>query len=420
MQGQVRTGDTVTFQPSGKGARVRSLHVFGKPREWVTAGSRVALNVPAIDRRAIGRGEAVVGREFSGRTNLDVRFTPLSDALRSLQRRTPVHAYVGSAEVLGTLLLESVPEEAQEMRARLVLREPVVAFAGVRFVVRRLSPRVLLGGGCIDGIDAASVAMDGASPAETAITAALAERGTSPSTPAELAAAVNLREDVVETTLSSLVERGDAVRVLRPEAYVHARAAREYLAAVNAFLDELHRDEPWAMGATSIAMARATNVPEALAVRLLAALAEQGRIVNRGGYYAAVDFTPSLTSKQREFFDGAVPVDSGNPFVPVPFEGVAAAVRTAPFPGAGKALDTLLARGALVRVGDFVYRGSQIAQIQARTEQFLGRSGKMTAADFRDLLGTSRKYAVPLLEWLDARGITLRSGDHRMLRKKTS
>ena len=417
MQGRIRVGDSVTFAPSGRGARVRSLHVFGKQRDLVEAGSRVALNVPAIGRNEVGRGEAAIGPEFSGRTNLDVRFTPLGDAMRLLQRRTAVHAYVGSAEVLGTLVLEESPQ-AQEMRARLVLRSPVVAFPGVRFVVRRLSPHVLLGGGFVEGIEA-NVPGDGAAdPAELAVAGVLAQAGTDAMPPGDIAAAANVREDVVAKALDALVERGDALRVQRPVAYVYARAARDYLTAVNSYLEELHRAEPWAMGATSIAIARATGKSEAIAVRLLSAFAEEGRVANRGGYYAAVDFAPALAPKQREFFDGLVPVDATSPFVPVPFEEVASVVRKAPLPGASKAFDTLLARGALVKVGGSLYRGSQIAQIQARVEQFLIRNGKMTASEFRDLLGTSRKYAVPLLEWLDARGITLRNGDYRSLRKR--
>jgi selenocysteine-specific elongation factor len=248
----------------------------------------------------------------------------------------------------------------------------------------------------------------------------LAKAGTDAMTPGDIAVAANLREDVVAKTLETLVERGDAVRVQRPVAYVHAGAARQYLDAVNAHLEELHRAEPWAMGATSIAIARATGKTEALAVRLLSAFADEGRIANRGGYYAAVEFTPALTAQQREFFDTVVKVDTSHPFAPVPFDEVASAVRKAQVPGTNKAFDTLLARGALIKIGDFLYRGSQVAQIQARVEQFLLKSGKMTASEFRDLLGTSRKYAVPLLEWLDARGVTLRSGDYRMLRKRAT
>jgi selenocysteine-specific elongation factor len=72
-----------------------------------------------------------------------------------------------------------------------------------------------------------------------------------------------------------------------------------------------------------------------------------------------------------------------------------------------------------VNVGGVIYTGSHLSRIRARLEAFFREHDRMTAAEFRDLLGTSRKFAVPLLEWLDARGITLRSGDHRTLRKKS-
>ena len=76
----------------------------------------------------------------------------------------------------------------------------------------------------------------------------------------------------------------------------------------------------------------------------------------------------------------------------------------------------LLAKGVFVKVNEELYRGTQIAQIRTRVQGFVREHGRMTMAEFRDLIGTSRKYAVPLLEWFDARGITVRSGDYRMLR----
>ncbi|MBV8723661.1 MAG: selenocysteine-specific translation elongation factor [Candidatus Eremiobacteraeota bacterium] len=419
MQGRISIGDTVTFAPSGAAARVRSAHVFGAQRPTVVAGSRVALNVPSIDRHAVARGEAVVGPEFLARSSFAVRFTPLPSALHLLRRRNAVHAYVGSAEILGTLVLDDVPAVANEVRGELLLRSAVVAFPGVRYVLRRPSPRTLLGGGCVEGV-AETVERADASPHERAVADALRAAGTAPADAAAIAAIANVREDVAERVLESFVERGDAIRVPRPAAYVHADPAREYFGRVATFLEELHRNEPWTMGATSIGISRATGVAEPLTVRLLAAFAEEGRLFNRGGYYALPDFTPSLTPKQRAFFETVVRVDPSGAFVPAPFEEAAAAVKAAQVPGAAKAFDTLLARGALVKVGDFLYRGTQIAQIQARVEELLGRNGRMTAAEFRDLLGTSRKYAMPLLEWLDARGITLRNGDYRTLRKKAT
>lgn len=85
-----------------------------------------------------------------------------------------------------------------------------------------------------------------------------------------------------------------------------------------------------------------------------------------------------------------------------------------------RAFETLLAHGTLVRVAGDLYRGSQIDAIRARVEAHFEKVDRMTASEFRDLLGTSRKYAVPMLEWLDAHAVTIRNGDYRTLRKKSA
>jgi selenocysteine-specific elongation factor len=171
------------------------------------------------------------------------------------------------------------------------------------------------------------------------------------------------------------------------------------------------------MGVTSIALARELAVAEPHLVRVLEHYVGEGRLCNRGGYYAETDHHPSFTSEQRAFFDHLVPVDEAQPFLPIPFASAAAAVKLSQLFGVPKAFDTMLARGALVKVGSDLYRGTQIAEVRARVEKHLRERRSMTAAEFRDILGTSRKYAVPLLEWLDSHAVTVRNGDYRTLRK---
>jgi selenocysteine-specific elongation factor len=416
IQGTIETGDALKVEPGGALAQIRSIGVFGSVRNRVEAGSRVALNLSGIDRHGIARGQAVVGQEFSAAKSFAVRFTPLEDALPLLRRRTPVRAYVGSAEVLGTLVAQEPLESARESRATLQLREPVVAFPGVRFVVRRPSPMTLLGGGYVEGTESSNIGED-KSPEEAAVLGALIDRGLDAVEPAEIAVAANLREAVTLHALERLVECGDVVAVSRPRAYVSAAVASSLLARALAQLDNAHLDEPWAMGVTSIALSRGLGVPEALLVRVLGHFVEAGRLVNRDGYYAALGYGPTLTAEQRAFFDNLVPLDEGHPFLPISFADAVAAVKLAHLRGISRAFDTMLTRGALVKVGQDLYRGSQIAGVRARVDAHLNEKGRMTAAEFRDLLGTSRKYAVPLLEWLDAHGVTIRNGDYRTLRK---
>ena len=419
MQGRIRTGDTLKLEPSGKAVRVRSLQSFGMARESVEGGARVAVNLPAAGVRDIARGEMLVAAQFAAAAAFAVRFSPLAEALPILRRRNAVRAYVGSAEILGTLVLDEVPTDDREVPGQLFLRRSTVAYPGTAYVLRRLSPKNVLGGGRIEGWSA--VAGDfqaGRSAHEAAVLAVLARHALAALDTAEIARDANVREEAVEAALESLVERGEVVRVARPAAYVDAAAAHAFLSRALEYAQQQQREEPWAMGVTSLALARALAVDEALLLRVLGTFAEEGRIAHRAGYFATAEHTPTLTPEQHAFFDRHVAADAASAFVPVPLAAVAAAVKQSRVAGIGKAFDTLLAKGALVKVNDELYRGTQIAAIRARVESFLRANKQMTMAQFRDLIGTSRKYAVPLLEWFDARGITVRSGDVRMLREK--
>jgi selenocysteine-specific elongation factor len=419
MQGRIETGESLRVEPGGSAAHVRSIGVFGSVRKHAAAGSRVALNLPGLDRNLVARGQAIVGAEFRAARSFGVRFTPLAGTAALFRRRTPVRAYIGSAEVLGTLVALEPFEEEREARAQLHLREAVVGFAGVRFVLRRVSPMTLLGGGYVEGEELA-VTGDDETANEAALRNALAKRGLVPALSEELCVAVNLRESDAVTALERLVERGDAVRIARPRAYLDAEEARELLVRVLVALDEAHQAEPWAIGMTSLALARALAVSENVLVRVLEHFAVEGRLVNRDGYYAATQHRPSPTLEQLAFFDERVPPDDAQSLLPVPFATVAAEVKRSRLTGIAKAFETLLTSGALVKVGDDLYRGAQIARIRALVETYLRAHEQMTAAQFRDLIGTSRKFAVPLLEWLDAHGVTIRTGDYRTLRASSN
>ena len=192
------------------------------------------------------------------------------------------------------------------------------------------------------------------------------------------------------------------------------------LERVVVILETQERDEPWAMGCTSLALARALRIPEAELIAELASALSTGALIYRAGYYARAGSEPRLADEQRAFFDECLPRDPNPPLRPEAYDEVASAIRRAAMPGLSRAFDTLCARGEIERVGPHLYRRSQIDAIERLTLSALRARGRITAAEFRDLVGTSRKYAVPLLEWLDARGVTLREGDFRVLAEPAS
>ncbi|MGH7682886.1 MAG: selenocysteine-specific translation elongation factor, partial [Vulcanimicrobiaceae bacterium] len=411
MQGTLEVGQTLRLQPSGRDVRIRSLHVFGEKHQQVAGGSRVAANLPQVDVADIARGEVLASAEFAAMRQYEVTFAPLQSALPILRRRNAVRAYLGSAEVLGTLAFDEAPRGTTAVRGMLSLRRAAASYPGEAFVVRRLSPKDLLGGGTIAGgaAEEPQANLGEALPEETAILAVLRALGVASGIATTIAARANVREERTVAVLESLVERGLARKLAKPVSYVDLDAADDLFARTMQTVATTHQQAPWRMGLTSVALAKAVDAQENALVRILATYVEEGRLDYRNGYYATPGFVPELTAEQRALFDAALRIDPQNPLVPIAYDDLAAALRTTNVRGAQEAYETLLATSALVKVHDAVYRGAQISEIRARVEATLRKEATMTMARFRDVIGTSRKYAVPLLEWFDASGITMRS-----------
>jgi selenocysteine-specific elongation factor len=416
MQGRIAAGEHLVLQPLGREVRARSLHVFGRERSAVEGGARVAVNLPGVETVELARGAVLASPQFAARESVEVTFRPLPLALGLLKRRTPVRAYLGSAEILGTLAFETAPQDASPVSARLHLRTPTVVFPGAAFVVRRLSPKTLLGGGTIAALDGGPPLASDDPPDVAALVAALASAGVAGGEASRLGAAANVRAERAEEILADLVDEGRALRLTKPVAFVDGALAAAAIERVRAYLRAAETATPWQPGVVVRTLGRDLSIPESALARVLALAADDGRLAYRAGYYATPEFQPQLTPEQRSFFDARFAAGAGAPNVPVPHDELVAAMRSCAIAGIHVAFETLLAGGALVKIGDDVYRGEQIAEIRTKLEAALRRDKQLTMAAFRDLAGTSRKFAVPLLEWFDATGVTIRSGDVRVLR----
>ncbi|HEV2261014.1 MAG TPA: selenocysteine-specific translation elongation factor [Candidatus Rubrimentiphilum sp.] len=417
MQGSIAVGEKLQLEPLGKVVHIRSLQTFGRNVKRAEGGARVAANLRGIDVAEISRGEMLVAPQFASNQTFTVSFEPLNSALPILRRRNAVRTYIGSAEILGTLVLDSAPQSDAPVRGTLSLKRATVAYPGSAFVVRRLSPKDLIGGGHIEGVAADQIGDEVSGTEQSAHD--ILRRAAVALTPTEIARESNLRVEYVEAALETLRARGAVFLIATPAAYLDTDAANAISERIRNYLTDVHQREPWALGATSIVLARSLNIPELELVRLLDAFVEDGRIARRAGYYSLAGHAPALTSEQTAFFEALVPLDAASPYVPADLAAAVTRIRQSPIPGVGKAFDALLAKEILVKVSGDLYRGSQIAQIRARLQSFLKERERITMAEFRDLIGTSRKYAVPLLEWFDARGITVRSGDYRFMRRAT-
>jgi selenocysteine-specific elongation factor len=425
MQGTIAAGDTLALQPSGLAARVKSLQIFGTKVDAATGGSRVAVNLPGIDVDQIARGESLVAaREFKPTRDLDIEFTPFAAATGLLRKRLPVRVHIGSAEIPGQLRFDDgLPNDTAAARARLSLWRPAVAYPGMRLIVRRMSPKDLLGGARVVAHGSTEVASDRRDPAfedapESALDVrqALEASGFMPLDAAQLSARVNAKLAVVDAALAWLIENGHAVKLQKPVAFLSRVASDGALRSLQRSLTDLHEQTPWRLGASTAEIATALAIPEPLAARLLALWEDDGLVVARSRFWQLPGFEPRLKRAQAQFFERILAAKDAADLVPHPFEEVSRAVARED-KSVAEAFESLLAIGAFVRVGEDLYRRAQYERAQAVVRGLLEREGQATMAQIRDVLGTSRKHALPLMEHFDSSGLTIRVGDLRRLRK---
>jgi selenocysteine-specific elongation factor len=234
---------------------------------------------------------------------------------------------------------------------------------------------------------------------------------------AQIASAANVTAASASAAVARLVESGDIVEIQKPVEYVAKLAFDEVFARAKTAIEGLHSRAPWRLGCTAAEIAAALALPEPLTARLLSAWHDDGRIGHRARCWHLPDFSPSLTPEQRTFFERALAGDPHATLLPKSHEAVVGQAGTARIEGLLESLESLIATGALVKIGDDVYRRSQIARANTVVMEILQNNPMgATMAQFRDALGTSRRYALPLMEYFDTIGLTIRDGDLRRLR----
>jgi selenocysteine-specific elongation factor len=404
--GSLETDQEIELSPHGRRARVRSIQSHKKLLRSVGPANRVALNLVGLDRASARRGDAIVSPTNWRPTRVidaEVRVLPewAVGPDHTLTERGSHLLYVGSAETpVRIKLLDSASLRPGDAGlAQLSLRDPLPLARGDRFVLRDAGRMLSLGGGEILDPLASRVQRSD----ETRLD--LLNRLRSASDIEALAALVeaegllNEHEGLLRAGLSSapssIATLGDLL--------VSPGRLASLQSSVQTALAEHHAANPLERGMQRAAVRAVTGLePDAFdaLVQTLEDVESDGALLHLGSH--AVSMSPK---QQRERDELMATVESGGFTPPLAKELKAdpALVRA------------LVESGDLVRIGDFYLTASQARDARGRVRGAIESNGPMTVAQIRDLLGTSRKYAVPLCEWLDQTGATLRQGDTRIL-----
>ncbi len=420
--GALQQGAELALLPAGRRVRIRGLQQHNRPVEEARPGSRTAVNLSGLDHSEVRRGDvlALPGTLPASR-RLDARLVVLP-GVQPLRHHQQLQMYHETSEVMIELSLL----ERDELRGgeagwvQLFATQPVVALDGDRFILRVPSPAATVAGGVI--VDSAPRRHRRRDPAVLAYlaareradpgTAAVLELGKNPwgLVEAELAGRLSLSPAQLEKILAPLVDRG-AVRRLASRWLTRDQWERS-VARVLSGLTAYHEAQPLRRGMPKEELRSRTGMPAELFAELLAVLAADRTVVDQGGEVAAPTHHPALTSEQETAIGAFVAELEGQPFNPPPLPDPVRRYHLTP-----ALLQYLVVDGRVVRVNDdTAFARSAYDDAVRRLRHHLTQHRTLTVAAARDVLGSSRRYVLPLLEWLDAQKITRRVGDDRILR----
>ncbi|MCH7585786.1 MAG: selenocysteine-specific translation elongation factor [Acidobacteria bacterium] len=395
VDGAIEIDDLLTLFPAGSASRVRSIQSHERSLDRVGPGNRTALNLVGIERDAIDRG-SMLGRE--GEWFLTRRFMGTATTVRSLgspiRERGAFHLHLGSGSWPARIRLL----EAETLKGTggilIEVDTPLPVRWGDRFILREVGRKAVVAGGVVldpapppkarHAASALSVLRAATTPDEAA-DAFLTGRGTSP------------LGDLAAQTGGGIP---DAALVSRSRAFSAAQVSR-LLAAMAEVVDGFHDANPLRPGIPKARLAEHIGVH---ADDLESLLGRATELEETGAEIRRVGFGADLGAEDQKIWETAL-----------------AALRQAGFspPRRIELALGLELEHSLVRSGSVIEVSSELIYLPDVLDAIIERAGELpegfTVADFRDALGITRKHAIPLLEWMDTAGVTIRDGDGRRI-----
>jgi selenocysteine-specific elongation factor len=422
VSGTMGKEEELEIFPGQRRARVRGVQVHGQTAEQAAAGQRTALNLAGVGREGLARGMMLAPpNTFRTSNRVDVSLALLPSA-RPLKDRARVHLHAYTAETVAEVVLYGAKQLAPGRSgfAQLRTAAPMLLLPGDRFILRQFSPVVTIGGGTV--LDAAPLAGKGvkdkaeallpvlaAGSAEEVLNARVSRRGQGGLTLSDAVAETGWRRAQVEaqaTALKAKLLRFGEVLIAQ-EAF--AQAQREAMAAV----EEFHRANPLVAGISKEELREKLGLRVEVFSAAVDALLREKKIEVSGEQVRAGGRTLVLKDEEAESKRIIEQAFAGAGLKVPALKDVLAGLRVDKA-RAQKIVTLLLRDKVLVKISDdLVFHRGALEDLRQRVLAHKAKSARIGVAEFKDLTGVSRKYAIPLLEYLDRERVTRRVGDQR-------
>ena len=421
LDGTFSVGQEVEMVPSGRRCRIRGLQSHRQKVEVADPGRRLAVNLSGISHDEVQRGEIITTpRWLNPTTMIDAKVKLIGDAPRPLKHnaRVTFHALVSETPARIRLLDTRELQPGHEAWAQIHLTSPVPLVKGDFFVVR--SSETTLGGGKVvdpfprrhrpfvtSVLESLSAMEEGS--LEDLLLGAVDQWG--PCDLTTLSRRSNLTLADVQPAISDLAAQGSILllggSVARPDSVVYSNRAWEDLKErVISTLAEYYRQYPLRRGISREELRSRLDLSASVFPQVLARLVSEGTVVEEAALVRSPQHQATLSPDQEKQTAAYLKALESEPFSPPTEKAVSPEL-----------LALLVEEEKVVKMdGSVVFSAAAYRQMVEGITEYIKEHGKITVAEARTLLNSSRKYILPLLEYLDQQRITRRTGDERVLR----
>jgi len=437
VDGSIAIGDRIEVVPGNQTGRVRAVQQFSRDTSDGEYGQCLGLNIPDFNKKPPSRGQVISLPEYlKPAHSFHVRLETVSNLQRPLRNAEEVKFHTGTSEEPGKIYLleNTTADEGETILATIVLPNPIVAAAHDRFIIRRPSPSITIAGGEILAVSGSAhkprknqiaeklhsytAFFHGIDPAgdegiEKKIEYVLTEQHTGCSSPKELSIATLLIPDVVKQCLANLADKGKALS-LGSDCYIHTDNYSKFLEEAEARLQSAVSED----GVLSLTMSDFRSCfdwPDRLWNKILDDLQARDVITLQGSKLVLRDAFGKLDENDRSLMERVQDSYEKSGFhSPRPDE--LPDLLQVPEKRVVRTLEYLYIRGKLVKLSrNVVISYDNFRNAQNMVVTIINEKGSLDSADFKHHIGSTRKYALAVLDFLDSQKVTVRRGNTRIL-----
>lgn len=427
IEGQMNVGDPVTIYPSGLETKIRNLQVHSSDVQTAYAGQRVAVNLAGLKRTDLNKGDVIAQQgSMHNSMMLDVKISILKDCDRDIFNGSRLHLYHGARDILCkcVLLDQEVVSAGDEVYAQLRLEEEIAAKVGDRFILRFYSPVETIGGGVVldacpmkhkrnDAAVLNTMKVKDLGSEKDKIEEAIKEYSFRYETLNYLKVHTNIDSEMFDSIIHILLEEGSIFPV-NNNVMIHKSFLQAMEQRAEKMLAKYHEENPLRSGMKRDEFRGKlfTNQDIALADKVTDYMVKDGVLSLPQGAVALASFAVKFSADQEKLMAKLENIFKEAAYATPSLDEVS--TQFAKEKGFKQVLESMINDGKLIKLTDqILYHGEVYETALKLAMDFVAEHGQITLGETRDLLGSSRKYTLALLEYWDRKNITKKVGEAR-------